>query len=128
MVKLRNSKNRSLVLDIITKQQQPISAEKIFQHLKNIQKVNLSTVYRILSTLTEHNLIHKYIGQDGIYYYEINDNSHKHNIICDKCHKTVKIDYCPLKELENSIKKETHFNLTSHIIEFHGICEKCKKN
>lgn len=128
MVKLRNSKNRPLVLEIITKEQQPISAEKIFKNLKNMHKVNLSTIYRILNTLTSQNLIHKQIGQDGIYYYEINDNSHKHNIICDKCHKTVEIDYCPLKGFEHSIKQKTNFDITNHIIELHGICEKCKKN
>lgn len=128
MVKVRNSKNRSIVLDTIKNEASPISADKIYESMNKIQKINLSTIYRILNTLTNQKLITKQIGQDGIFYYEINDNTHKHNIICDKCNNVTKINYCPIKEIESTIKKETNFDITNHIIEFHGICEKCRKN
>ena len=127
MVKLRNSKNRSIVLETIINEAVPVSAEKIYKNVNKIQKRNLSTIYRILSTLTNQKLINKQIGQDGIYYYEINDNTHKHNIMCDNCHKIIKIDFCPLKEFEHSIESKTNFDITNHLIEIHGICENCRK-
>lgn len=127
MSKTRNSKNRSLVIDIIKKAEQPMSAENIFNSINSIKKVNLSTIYRILNSLTNQNVVIKQLKQDGIHYYEINDNTHKHNLICDRCHKTIKIENCPLKEFENSIKQKINFDITSHIIEFHGICKNCQK-
>ena len=39
MSKTRNSKNRSLVIDIINKAEQPISAENIFNSINSIKKV-----------------------------------------------------------------------------------------
>lgn len=126
MVKSRNSKKRTLLLDTIKNQDQPISAETLFKIVKNNSDINLSTIYRSLNTLTKNNILKKHIGQDGINYYEFNDNTHKHHLICDKCHKVIKLNHCPIKEFEESISKQNDFDITEHIIEFHGICSKCK--
>ncbi len=50
----------------------------------------------------------------------------KQEEIKEDCNRTAKI----LKEekIERKIKRETGFNITSHTLEFHGICPECLKN
>lgn len=123
------TKNRTAILEFLSSKTEPISADEILSHIQEEhQAVNKTTIYRELFFLLEKNFIHEVEFGDGKKRYEIALNRpHHHHIICVNCGKVKDI---PLeKELENSekmIEEVTQFKLTSHMLEFFGLCESCK--
>lgn len=124
---LKVTKYRKLILETLQNQEHPISAEELFDKLKEDNEIDLSTVYRNLNILDDNNLLLKTTNLDSINYYQINDSHHKHFITCNKCHKKFTIENCPVHELEDEIEKETGFIINGHNFEFTGICPDCQK-
>lgn len=123
---IKNTKKRNEILKIIQNNKVPITAQEIYNKICSKYQINLSTIYRTLNLLTKENLLLREIRNDKKSYYQINNNIHKHRIICTKCNSDVIISNCPLKKLEATIEKETGYKLTSHIFELRGLCPNCK--
>lgn len=124
---LRVTKQRKQILQILEIENNPISAEEIYNKLKNLSNMDLSTIYRNLNILEDKNILLKTTNIDGISYYQLNNDQHKHFVTCNICHKKFLIENCPIHELEDSIEKETGFKITGHNFEFTGICPACQK-
>lgn len=125
---LKNTKQRNTVLSIIKKSKEPITAEEIFKYLiLEDNKINLSTVYRTLNILTSKNVLLKILKGDGTAAYEVNDSSHNHYITCSSCNDSILIDSCPIKDLSESVSKNTGFKVTGHSLQLTGVCSKCLK-
>lgn len=86
---LRITKQRKLILDYIDKKNEPVSGQAIYDDLKKEMAIDLSTVYRNLNILEENDLLLKTSDLDGISYYQINKDDHKHFITCSRCHKNI---------------------------------------
>lgn len=124
---LRVTKQRKQILQILEIENNPISAEEIYNKLKDLSNMDLSTIYRNLNILEDKNILLKTTNIDGISYYQLNNDQHKHFVTCNICHKKFLIENCPIHELEDSIEKETGFKITGHNFEFTGICPACQK-
>lgn len=126
--KLRVTKKRILILEIIIKNEEPISAEEILDICKEKDKnIDLSTVYRNLNTMVDENLLLKNTNSDGISYFQLNNHNHKHFITCISCNRRFIIENCPIHDIENEIENETGFIIKGHNFEFSGICPDCQK-
>lgn len=119
---------KDFIFDVIKNSTNSLTAEEIYNDVSQNIDVNLSTVYRTLNNLVDKNLVTKVVRQDKIAYYELANDEHKHYLICDKCNNAYPTDMCDLDKIARKIKKETGFNITSHTLEFHGICPECKGN
>lgn len=124
---MKVTKARIKILMILVKKKEGMTAEEIFDICReeNIN-INLSTVYRTLDSFYDHNIIDKYLLEDGVASYKLHKANHKHLLECDICHKEVEMP-CPIGQIEELIKRQTGFTLTEHNIEIKGICESCKK-
>lgn len=124
------TKNRTAILEYLSNQDKPISADEILNHvLEEHHDVNKTTIYRELFFLLEHNFIKEVEFGDGKKRYEIALNRpHHHHIICVSCKK---VEDIPLeKELETQekhIEEITGYKLTSHMLEFFGMCSSCSE-
>ena len=123
---LKVTKNRKIILEFLQKEENPISAEELFDKLKRENEIDLSTIYRNLNILEEKGVLLKTTNLDGINYYQINNSNHKHFLTCNNCHKKFVIEDCPIHELEEKIEKETGFIINGHNFEFTGICPDCQ--
>ena len=119
---------KDYIFDVIKNSPNSLTAEEIYNNVSQNININLSTVYRTLNNLVEKDLVTKIVRQDKISYYELADNDQKHYLICDKCNQAYPTDMCDIEKIERKIKRETGFNITSHTLEFHGICPECSKN
>lgn len=92
-----------------------------------INKLNIdkSTIYRILNLFLKHNIIEKKIDVNENTYYELHEFEHNHYLKCLSCHKKIKIDNSIIQKFEKEINND-NFNITTHNIEFRGICKSCK--
>ena len=123
---LKVTKNRKIILENLNNQESPISAEELFDKLNKESEIDLSTIYRNLNILEEKNILLKTSNLDGLNYYQLNDDDHKHFITCSKCHKKFVIENCPVHDLEDMIEKETGFIIQGHNFEFTGLCPDCQ--
>lgn len=120
---IKITKQRKLVLDIIINNS--FTIKDIENKCNN--KVDRTTIYRILDLFLDKNVVHKKVNINNEIYYEINNNKHIHYINCIKCHKKEEIDICPIEETTKELISNKHYKLISHYIELNGICSDCQK-
>lgn len=124
---LRSTERRKKMLNILLNAPQPLSPEEIFLKLKEEDiNVNLSTVYRAMQVFERKGLVIKNLRSNGIAYFQMNTDDHRHLIICKDCGKVVTIKNCPLEKFENKVISQTGYKITGHNLEFIGICPKCQ--
>ncbi|GAA4295130.1 Fur family transcriptional regulator [Anaerocolumna aminovalerica] len=129
MEQKRNTKQRQLILDILTNSSRPMSINDIYQKIiHEIPTIAKSTIYRNIDSLLNQNLIDKYYLNDNELFYQIKDNTnhHKHYVICDSCKKMFDLPLCPIHEIEDVMKKEG-FSISDHYIQISGTCKDCLK-
>lgn len=124
---LKNTKQRTAILEILEQNDQPMAAEQVFLELKNKDMpVNLSTVYRTLETLTDRNLATKLnITGENRTLFEYNQKVHRHHLVCLGCKKILTINRCPLNDYEKSLAKETNYSIAGHKLNVYGYCPEC---
>jgi len=124
---IRITKARKSILGIILSSSAAINANLIYELLeKDDIKIDLSTIYRTLDLLESKKILNKFDLGNNMYNYTISNNSHKHIIECDMCHKRMVID-CPIPQIEEQIKAKTGITLTESHVYLKGICRECKK-
>lgn len=127
MEKMRKTRARDLVLNILDSQISPITAEEIFEKITD-DTIDLSTIYRTLKLFTDNNMAKKEILNDGKSYYSIMKNEHMHILECVKCHEKIFLNECPFHNINKEIKKNTGFEINDQNVVLYGICKNCNQN
>ncbi len=126
---------RKVIVDVLQKTSKHLSAEEVYQEVyKLYPQVGLTTVYRTLEVLTQMGLIFKFDFGDGRARYELVEEPEKehHHLICNKCKRIInysefideELDF--LKRAEKGLSKKYNFDIKTHIIQFYGLCTKCR--
>ena len=119
---MRNTKQKTLILEIINNSYDHMTAEQIYFEAKNsISNISLGTVYRNLNSLVDNNKIIRIKMKDNVDRFDRNIK-HSH-VVCNKCGKIddIFVDY--FDKLPN-IK---NYDVMNYELIFNGICNKCKK-
>jgi Fur family ferric uptake transcriptional regulator len=129
---------RRIILDTLSSAANHPSAEELYLTVhKQCPSVGLTTVYRTLELLVEMGVVYKSDFGDGRARYELIEShrrkTHHHHLVCTGCGKV--IDYTDfiedevelLKKTEKGLSKKYDFQIDDHIIQFYGLCDKCKK-
>lgn len=122
---LKATKKRIMILNILETESNPVTAEFIFEQLSKTLEINLSTVYRALNAMSDKNIIIKSIHMDGKTYFQLNNERHKHEIVCSVCHRSIDVGDCPFDKIAQELSEKTGFIITGHNMEFTGICPNC---
>ncbi|MDD4939542.1 MAG: Fur family transcriptional regulator [Candidatus Omnitrophica bacterium] len=133
----RLTMGREAILGVLSKHAGHLSAEDIYMKVHpGHPNVGLTTIYRTLDVLSNLGLVYKLDFGEGRARYELAQGPkgahHHHHLVCTGCNKI--IDYTDfideevelLKETERGLSRKYDFNITNHIIQFYGLCEKCK--
>ena len=126
---LKKTRHRAEILSALAISSQPLAAEQIYLALtRRGISINLSTVYRILETLTEHHMVLRLsLSGDTRFVYEYNRSVHRHYLVCLSCKKVIPIDCCPLREYERSLAEKTNYSIQGHKLDIFGTCPECLK-
>lgn len=127
---VKNTKQRSLVLDVLSECDMPIPAEQIFLQVKQWdESISLSTVYRILDIFKAKNLVVKSTSSlENKAVFQLNRSEHKHYLLCTECKLVLPIEKCPMNLLQEQIQLNTGFQITGHSLEIYGKCQSCQVN
>ena len=134
----RMTKPREAILDVMEKTTDHLSAEDIYLAVyKFYPNIGLTTVYRNLELLVDMGLIVRFEFGHGRARYELADQyskkKHHHHLVCKKCSRI--FDYSDfmndevqfLNRTEKGLSKKYDFQITEHLIQFHGYCRKCRE-
>jgi Fur family ferric uptake transcriptional regulator len=128
---------RKAILEVLTRSVKHLSAEDVYHKVhRDFPRIGLTTVYRTLELLTDMKIIHKFDFGDGRSRYEFADegeSDHHHHLICTECKRV--IDYSDfmeeelmfIKHAEKGLSKKFHFKINDHMIQFLGVCDRCRK-
>ena len=127
---------RQAIMDVLSSTDKHLSAEDIYMQVHKIySNVGLTTVYRTLELFTQMGLVMKFDFGDGRARYELREGperAHHHHLICTNCKRIIEYtdfvsgDIDLLKCTEKELSKKYNFDIKNHIIQFYGLCNKCK--
>lgn len=126
---LRKTKKRQAIIRILADSDIRLTAEEIFKACSASSPLNLSTVYRTLTALTEKGIVIKTAEPDGRACFSLactTEDLHHHHLVCAKCRSSIDLGNCPMDEMNKKISSETGFVITGHSIELTGLCPKCQ--
>lgn len=120
---------RLAILDIFSKNREPINAEVIYKKIlkiKTLRKINEVTIYRTLLSLEESGILKKVDLRKNSSYFELN-NDHHHHIVCTKCNKIEDFENTDLEKIIGRVveKSSKFINIKEHSLELFGLCRMC---
>ncbi len=132
----RMTKPRTAILKVFEKGREHLSAEDIYLNVhRSYPNIGLTTVYRNLEFLVRKGVLSKFDFGHGRSKYELseayNPLGHHHQLVCERCMKVINYNDFMEEELrfvraaEKGLEKRYRFKIRSHVIQFHGLCEKC---
>ena len=128
---------RQAVLNVLSGTSDHLSAEDVYFEIHKIHpNIGLTTVYRTLELFVQMGLASKFDFGDGRSRYELSDGPkgmrHHHHLVCTNCGRIIDYtDYIKeemelLKQTEEALSRKFNFKITNHIIQFCGLCDKCR--
>ena len=120
---------RRAVIRAITSSQDHLTPITIYEKVCQEQPdIGLVTVYRTLEILDRLGLICEvHAGGSCRSYLVRRPSEHHHHLICSECGVVVDFTDCDLGEVAEKLSEETGFEIDSHLLEFLGRCQTCKK-
>lgn len=122
----RATTSRIAVLSYLEKNKYPVTVREVVQGVKP-QKINQTTVYRMLESFKKAGLVIQVDFQHGHAHYELADGSDHHHVICTSCDRVEDFTGCEYEKLTKAALKQTRgfSKITSHSLEFFGMCTSC---
>ena len=126
----RNTRQKLCIQKIFSAAEGPLGVPEIFALAgKDVEKIGLATVYRIIGQLLEAGDIKKIRipnAEDDVRYELSDKNHHHHHFFCTKCRKTFDLAKCPMTcDLNQFVLPG--FEVETHELTLYGVCACCGK-
>jgi Fur family ferric uptake transcriptional regulator len=131
----RMTAGREAVIEVLQDTKEHLSVDEIFIKARRINPdIGLTTIYRTLEKLALMGEVYKLDSGDKRGRFELanNEKGHHHHLVCTKCNRIIDYDdfideeVKLLKEMEKKLSKKYDFDINNHLIQFYGVCDKCK--
>lgn len=124
---LRATPARLAIMRFLENTDKPVDVQTLITFLdKNNIKSDPATVFRIVNMFTEKGLTKQIQLHEGKFRYELSSKADHHHLICEKCGAIEDISDCKIDEFQKSIESKKQFKVTSHSLEFFGVCKQCQ--
>lgn len=120
------TKQRLAILEALQNIGVPATIETIKKHIT--VSMDITTLYRSLSSFVEVGIVYQTDFREGVAYYELqHDDMHHHHLVCTRCRTKTEYHYCPDLPIDD-IHTKTGFSVSNHMFEIFGLCKKCTKS
>jgi Fur family transcriptional regulator, ferric uptake regulator len=124
----RLTTKQKAVLTQLEQLQEAVSAQRLYTELRQRgESLGLATVYRSLDLLKLRGLVQSRTTTDGEALYSPIQQD-QHYLTCLQCGSSVPLNFCPLQEIENQLRRSQAFTIYYHTLEFFGVCEPCTQS
>lgn len=118
----RPTKARSAIFEMLSHAKYPVSADEIQKQVA----ADPVTVYRILDLFVNKQIAKRLEMGEGKFRYELANRAHHHHAICTNCGAMQDVDHITETDLDTVAAKKTKYTITSHALEFFGLCPRCQ--
>jgi len=123
----RKSRQREIIFELIQKSPDHPTAQRIHDILKKeIASLSLGNVYRNIRILMDQGRIKSRDFGDGIAHFDAITRVHYH-FICEECGSISDFSMPVQESITTEAQKASEHTITSHTIQFCGICGQCKR-
>ena len=123
----RITPQRIAVLKILAASEDHPSVEMIYEKVRRqFPTTSLATIYKTVTLLRELNEVLELGFPEGSNRYDGHKPYPHPHVICTKCRKIIDPDLERLTDLKQELVSETGFQITSHRLDFFGICPDCQ--
>jgi Fur family transcriptional regulator, peroxide stress response regulator len=124
----RITPQRLAVLDILADSHGHPSVEKIYEQVRvRFPTMSIATVYKTISMLKEINQVLELGFPDGSNRYDGNRPFPHPHVICTKCRSIIDPELDILNDLTQEVTRQTGFAITTHRLDFFGLCRACQE-
>jgi len=127
---VRNTRQKRCIQKIFVSAEGPLGVSEIFALAgRDVEKIGLATIYRIIGQLLEAGEIKKIRipnAEDDVRYERSDKAHHHHHFFCTKCHKTFDLAKCPMSSNLNQFVLPG-FEVESHELTLYGVCACCRE-
>ncbi len=117
---------RLAILQVLEENDGGLSPEEVHQQGKAIcASLGLVTVYRTLDLLAELGLVRRVHSEQRCRSYA-NASAGRHYLICQECHRVIEFPCDGLDGLIRSVRQQTGYTITEHLLELRGLCPDCQ--
>jgi Fur family transcriptional regulator, ferric uptake regulator len=120
----RLTSHQQAVLNLLTQQFQPVSAQNLYVLMREEREIGLATIYRAMETLRLRGLVQSRTDINGESLYSPVERD-QHYLTCLQCSQSFPLDCCPMETLETHLHPTAPFTIYYHTLEFFGLCEPC---
>lgn len=125
---LKTTQPRVIVLQALQENARPMTPQEISSELKRRGRpLNIVTIYRVLESLEEVHLVHRYQCRGGygacLLPGKLGHHVLAHCATCGSIHEFIDEKLC---KLESGIARKAELLFTRHFSEICGICRNCR--
>jgi Fur family ferric uptake transcriptional regulator len=126
-LKLKVTPRRQEIMNCLGGEQSYLSADEVWGRIKTrLGSIGLPTVYRILDELAVAGVITRiFLSDRKQYYFLCANQGHHHHFVCETCRRVEDLEQCGLDRVSRDIARRSGGRVTSHILQFNGICGSC---
>ena len=123
----RMTPQRLAIIKILISSESHPSVDEIYKEVvKLFPTTSLATVYKTITLLKELNEVLELGFPDGSNRYDGNKPYPHPHAICTKCKKILDPEISSVHELSEEMKQKTGFVISSHRLDFFGLCPECQ--
>ncbi|MEZ4668940.1 MAG: Fur family transcriptional regulator [Anaerolineae bacterium] len=123
--KLTNA--RLTVLNVLETSGGHITSAEVLERVSEADpSIGRASVFRTLDLLTSMSIIRPtYFNSSLTPTYVLMPDGHHHHIVCTNCNRVIEFENCGLDAIAHDLETRLHVKLTSHLLEFYGLCDRC---
>lgn len=127
---LRLTGQREIIASTFFSSQDHISTEELHHQVQEKARgIGYATVYRTIKLLSDAGLAAGRSFGDGFARYEpATQTEHHDHLICTKCGKIIEFENDRIEALQETVARDHGFQVTKHVLDLYGLCNKCKIN
>lgn len=124
---VRVTPNRLTVFRALQKASKPLTVPDLASQVEH-SGLNTATLYRIMETFTEFDVVHPVLQDHQNVAYELLEPFARHHdhLVCRQCGRTIDLYDCRLEDAVKSISDDRGFHIDFHQMEVHGLCLECQ--
>lgn len=126
---LRATTARIALITMLQKTATPLSIADLAKQLEGTD-MDKATIYRNIVTLQKEGLVRQVDLHQDHAFYEWNDQSDHHHVVCIKCNHIQDFSGCDFHQMEKTaLSQASDFaRVTEHSFELFGVCKTCDAN
>jgi Fe2+ or Zn2+ uptake regulation protein len=121
----RSTRQRQLILDIVTASKEHPAAEHVYEIARRaIPAISLGTVYRNLRLLVEEGKLREVQFAGDVTRYDGFTSSHDH-FYCRVCKSVLDLPTRPRGRRESELESQLGVTVERRTLDFYGVCAAC---